>query len=361
MPGDGVAGAVRPRKPNEVVMRAFQFKSIVLLTIISVAMFACAQKEKVERPEFMLVIHGGAGTIVKGSITPEKEKTYRDMLALALERGHEILENEGTALDAVEATIRILEDTPLFNAGKGAVFNGQGKNELDASIMDGETLGAGAVASVTTIKNPITAARSVMKRSKHVLLVGRGAEIFAAAQGLDIVDPEYFFDQRRWDKLLKVKESENASINGLLGEEKKFGTVGVLALDRNGNLAAGTSTGGLTNKMHGRVGDSPIIGAGTYANNKTCAVSGTGEGEYFMRNLVAYDVSALMEYRGMSVEEAAEKVIHDKLTSLGGTGGLIALDKDGHVAMTFNTEGMYRGWVGPDGEAHVLMYGDEVE
>jgi beta-aspartyl-peptidase (threonine type) len=342
-------------------MRTHAFRSVVLLAVISVALFGCAPEKKAEKAEFMLVIHGGAGTIEKDSTTPEMEKTYKDMLVRALEQGYEILNNDGTALDAVEATIRFLEDTPLFNAGKGAVFTGQGKNELDASIMDGETLNAGSVASVTTIKNPITAARAVMEKTKHLLLVGRGAEIFAAAQGLDIVDPDYFFDQRRWDQLLKVKESENASVDDPRTAEKKFGTVGALALDRRGNLAAGTSTGGLTNKMHGRVGDSPIIGAGTYANNKTCAVSGTGEGEYFMRNLVSYDVSALMEYGGMGVEEATEKVIHGKLTALGGKGGIIVLDKNGRVAMAFNTEGMYRGWVGPDGEFHAFMFGDETE
>lgn len=341
-------------------MKIRQTNLVILFLILAVATFSCAPREEVEKPDFVLVIHGGAGIILKENMTPEKEKAYRDVLTEALQSGYEILDNHGSALDAVEATIRVLEDSPFFNAGKGAVFTGQGKNELDASIMDGETLGAGAVASVTTIKNPITAARAVMTKSKHVLLVGRGAEIFAAAQGLDIVEPEYFFDQRRWDDLLKVKESDRASIDEG-GESVMFGTVGALALDRNGNLAAGTSTGGLTNKMHGRVGDSPIIGAGTYANNNTCAVSGTGEGEYFMRNLVAYDISALMEYQGMSLEEAAEKVINEKLTGVGGSGGIIALDKDGHVAMTFNTKGMYRGWVDSSGEYRTLMYEDDTE
>jgi beta-aspartyl-peptidase (threonine type) len=341
-------------------MKIRQINLVILFLVLAVATFSCAPREEVEKPDFVLVIHGGAGVILKENMTPEKEKAYRDMLTEALQSGYEILDAQGSALDAVEATIRVLEDSPLFNAGKGAVFTGQGKNELDASIMDGEKLGAGAVASVTTIKNPITAARAVMTESKHVLLVGRGAEIFAAAQGLDIVDPEYFFDQRRWDDLLKLKESDRASIDEGY-ESAMFGTVGALALDRNGNLAAGTSTGGLTNKMHGRVGDSPIIGAGTYANNNTCAVSGTGQGEYFMRNLVAYDISALVEYQGMSLEEAAEKVIHEKLTGHGGSGGIIALDKDGHVAMTFNTKGMYRGWVDSSGEYHTLMYEGDTE
>ncbi|MFQ5512635.1 MAG: isoaspartyl peptidase/L-asparaginase family protein, partial [Candidatus Krumholzibacteriia bacterium] len=258
---------------------------------------------------------------------------------------------------AVEATVRTMEDSPLFNAGKGAVFTNQGKNELDASIMDGSTLQAGAVASVTTIKNPITAARRVMTNSRHVLLVRRGAELFAGEQGLEMVDPEYFFTQRRWDALLKAKEKDHSS-RAVPGEEK-FGTVGVAALDKDGDLAAGTSTGGLTNKLYGRVGDSPIVGAGTYANNHTCAVSGTGQGEYFMRNLVAYDVSVWMEHAGMSAQRAADKVIQEKLTALGGTGGVIVLDKDGNVAMSCNTAGRSRGYIGGDGVAHISIYGDE--
>jgi beta-aspartyl-peptidase (threonine type) len=294
-------------------------------------------------------------------MTPEREREYREKITEALQKGLAVLQNRGTALDAVETAIRILEDSPLFNAGKGAVFSAEGKNELDASIMDGKTLRAGAVASVTTIKNPISAARAVMEKSKHVLLVSRGAELFAAAKGLDIVEPEYFFDQRRWDELLKAKDEQGASLGAPAAKSVTFGTVGALALDAEGNLAAGTSTGGLTNKMHGRVGDSPIIGAGTYANNLTCAVSGTGQGEYFIRLNVAHDVSALMEYKRMSVEKAANMVIHEKLTGLGGTGGIIALDKNGNIAMPFNTGGMYRGWVKEDGKVHVMMYKDETK
>jgi len=306
-----------------------------------------------------MVIHGGAGTITRDKMTPEREQAIRGKLTEALQAGHAILQNRGTALDAVEAAIRILEDSPLFNAGKGAVFTAEGKNELDASIMDGATLKAGAVASVTTIRNPISAARAVMTQSKHVLLVGPGAERFAEEKGLEIVPPHYFFEQDRWDELQKVKESEKASLVPPSSGAVSFGTVGALALDSHGNLAAGTSTGGLTNKMHGRVGDSPIIGAGTYANNKTCAVSGTGQGEYFIRLEIAYDVSALMEYGGMTLEAAANKVINEKLTGLGGTGGIITLDKDGNIAMPFNTAGMYRGWVKADGQAHTAMYKDE--
>ena len=331
--------------------------------VLSLSFLSCEKREAAEPaggpPEITLVIHGGAGTISRDKMTPEKEKAIRDKLTEALEAGHTILRNRGTALDAVEASIRILEDSPLFNAGKGAVFSSEGKNELDASIMDGATLKAGAVASVTTIKNPISAARAVMTQSKHVLLVGPGAEKFAEEKGLEIVPPHYFFDQDRWDELQRAKEAEKASVTPPSRGKVMLGTVGALALDANGNLAAGTSTGGLTNKMHGRVGDSPIIGAGTYANNKTCAVSGTGQGEFFIRLEIAYDVSALMEYGGMPLREAADKVIKEKLTGLGGTGGIIALDKDGNIAAPFNTPGMYRGWVKGDGKAHTAMYSDE--
>lgn len=337
----------------------------ILLSVVVAAVFGSSScgpgGEVAKKAEITMVIHGGAGTISQDDMTPERERAYTEKLTEALQKGMEILQNRGTALDAVEAAIRILEDSPLFNAGKGAVFTADGRNELDASIMDGKTLKAGAVASVTTIKNPISAARAVMEKSKHVLLVSQGAELFAAAQGLDIVEPAYFFDQRRWDELLNAKEQQGASLVDPAAKPAAFGTVGALALDSEGNLAAGTSTGGLTNKMHGRVGDSPIIGAGTYANNNTCAVSGTGQGEYYIRLNIAHDVSALMEYKRMSVEKAANKVIHEKLTGLGGTGGIIVLDKHGNIAMPFNTGGMYRGWVKEDGKVHVLMYKDETK
>jgi beta-aspartyl-peptidase (threonine type) len=336
---------------------------IAAAVVLSLSFFSCGKRESSlpakKAPEITMVVHGGAGTISRDKMTPEKEKAVRDKLAEALQAGHTILQNRGTALDAVEAAIKILEDSPLFNAGKGAVFTAEGKNELDASIMDGATLKAGAVASVTTIKNPIAAARAVMTQSKHVLLAGPGAESFAKEKGLEIVPPHYFFTQERWDELQKIKESEKASVTPPSSEKVMLGTVGALALDSHGNLAAGTSTGGLTNKMHGRVGDSPIIGAGTYANNKTCAVSGTGQGEYFIRLEIAYDVSALMEYGGMTLDAAADKVIREKLTGLGGTGGIIALDKDGNIAAPFNTGGMYRGWIRADGQAHTAMYADE--
>lgn len=338
----------------------------VLLTaavVLSLSFLSCGKRESAppakKAPEITMVIHGGAGTISRDKMTPEKEKAVRDKLTEALQAGHTILQNRGTALDAVEAAIKILEDSPLFNAGRGAVFTAEGKNELDASIMDGATLKAGAVASVTTIKNPIAAARAVMTQSKHVLLVGPGAERFAEEKGLEIVPPHYFFEQERWDELQKAKESEKASVAPPSSGKVMMGTVGALALDSEGNLAAGTSTGGLTNKMHGRVGDSPIIGAGTYANNKTCAVSGTGQGEFFIRLEIAYDVSALMEYGGMTLQAAADKVIKEKLTGLGGTGGIIALDKNGNIAAPFNTGGMYRGWIRADGKAHTAMYADE--
>ncbi|MEE9270640.1 MAG: isoaspartyl peptidase/L-asparaginase [Candidatus Krumholzibacteria bacterium] len=337
--------------------------TVVTMLVLSMVLTGCVRRENdqytkkapKEKP-LAIVIHGGAGTILKENMTPEREKAYTDILTEVLQAGYEILEQGGSSLDAVEGAIRIMEDSPLFNAGKGAVFTNQGKNELDASIMDGATLQAGAVTSVTIIKNPITAARLVMTDSKHVLLAGRGAELFAGEHGLETVDPDYFFTQRRWDSLLKAKERDRSS--NAASREEKFGTVGVVALDKDGNLAAGTSTGGLTNKLYGRVGDSPIIGAGSYANNKTCAVSGTGQGEYFMRNLVAYDVSVWMEHEGMSAQQAADKVIQEKLTELGGTGGVIVLDKDGNVAMSFNTEGMYRGFIVGDGVPHVSIYGE---
>jgi beta-aspartyl-peptidase (threonine type) len=273
------------------------------------------------------------------------ETAYREKLSEALLTGYQLLSSGKPALDVVESVINILEDSPLFNAGKGAVFNSAGENEMDASIMDGATLMAGAVAGVKTVKNPISAARKVMENTWHVLLAGPGADQFAKEQGLEIRPPEYFFTDRRWKSLQRVKARE----------AEKHGTVGCVVLDRYGNLAAGTSTGGLTNKRWGRIGDSPIIGAGTYANNHTCAVSGTGQGEYFIRGNVAYDISALMEYKGLNVEEAAEEVIN-KLTARGGSGGVIALDKNGNFAMPFNTEGMYRGYIREDGKPVVFIY-----
>jgi beta-aspartyl-peptidase (threonine type) len=292
-----------------------------------------------------LVIHGGAGTITKKNMSSEKESAYRDKLTEALAAGYEILEKGGSSMDAVETTIRIMEDSPLFNAGKGAVFTNAGTNELDASIMDGSTLQAGAVAGVKTIKNPISAARKVMEETWHVILAGDGADNFAKEQGLAIVNNDYFYTERRWKALQKAQDAE------------KHGTVGCVALDRNDNLAAGTSTGGLTNKRWGRIGDTPIVGAGNYANNQTCGVSGTGQGEYFIRGNMAFDVSALMNYSSLSVEQAARQVI-DKLSGRGGRGGLIAMDKNGNIAMPFNTEGMYRGYYLNGSEPVIKIYND---
>ena len=309
-----------------------------------------------------LVIHGGAGTIRRANITPEREKAYHDALKQALEAGYAVLDGGGKSLDAVIAAIKIMEDSPLFNAGKGAVFSSDGKNELDASIMDGSNLMAGAVAGVTTIKNPITAAYAVMTKSQHVMMAGKGAEKFAQEQGLEIVDPSYFFDSVRYQQWLKIKNEdlgkEASSIDPYI-KEKKFGTVGAVALDQLGNIAAGTSTGGMTNKKYGRVGDAPIIGAGTYANNNTCGVSATGHGEYFIRLSVARDIAAMMEYAGLSLQEAADSVVMKKLTTLGGDGGVIALDRQGNISMTFNSEGMYRGYIKKKGDAKTFIYKDD--
>lgn len=300
-----------------------------------------------ERQEWAIVIHGGAGVITREKMTPELDKEYRASLTLALYTGRKILIEGGTALEAVEATIRVMEDNPLFNAGKGAVFTHDGRNELDAAIMDGSNLAAGSIAGVTDIKNPITAARYVMTKSEHVMLAGAGASQFAKEQGLEIVPPSYFYTDRRFNELQEV-----------LKREKK-GTVGCCVLDKNGNLAAGTSTGGMTNKKYNRIGDAPIIGAGTYANNSTCAVSATGHGEYFIRWTVAHDISALMEYKGLSLKDASELVVNDKLVKAGGSGGVICVDKAGNISMPFNSEGMFRGFATADGKEGVYIYKDE--
>jgi beta-aspartyl-peptidase (threonine type) len=318
---------------------------------------------------YALVIHGGAGTILKKHMTPEKEKAYQDALQQALQAGYDILSKGGTALDAVEAAVRVMEDSPLFNAGKGAVFTHEGINELDAAIMNGKTLAAGAIASVTTIKNPITAARAVMEKSEHVMMIGTGAERFARGKGLEIVDPQYFHTEERWNSLQRLlqqhstkMELDHDSTRQMLdvkqpgNHDSKYGTVGAVALDINGDLASATSTGGMTNKKYGRVGDAALIGAGTYANNATCAISCTGWGEYFIRLVVAKSVSDLMEYKNYSVKKASDVLILDKVPELGGDGGLIAIDKNGNIAMPFNTEGMYRGYIKRDGKAVVKIY-----
>jgi beta-aspartyl-peptidase (threonine type) len=316
--------------------------------------------------KFVLVIHGGAGTILKKNMMPEKEAAYTAALTQALKAGYAKIKNGKNSMDAVEAAIHVMEDSPLFNAGKGAVFTHDGKNELDAAMMDGKTLAAGAVAGVTTIRNPISAARAVMEKSEHVMMVGKGAEAFAKEAGLTIVDPSYFYTPERWNGLQKalaedsvkavLDHSEKKSLRlGTINKDYKFGTVGAVALDHKGNLAAGTSTGGMTNKKYGRVGDAPIIGAGTYANNLTAGISCTGWGEFFIRTVVGHDISALMEYKGLSLAAAAQTVL-DKMQKLGGDGGLIGLDAKGNVTMPFNTAGMYRGTITEDGKIMVQIY-----
>lgn len=303
---------------------------------------------------YSLAIHGGAGTILKSTMTPEKELAYTNALTDALRAGEAVLKKGGTSLDAVEQAIISLENNPLFNAGKGAVFTNDGKNEMDASIMNGKDLTAGAVAGVRNIKNPISLSRAVMEKSEHVLLAGTGAEAFAKSIGAEFADDAYFFTQQRFDQLQQAKESGTVIMDHT--EDKKFGTVGAVALDVHGNLAAGTSTGGMTNKKFGRAGDSPIIGAGTYANNKTCAISCTGHGEFFIRAVVAYDISCLMEYKGLSLKEACDVVVMDKLVKLGGEGGLIALDAKGNIELPFNSDGMYRGKLSSDSDIYIGIY-----
>ncbi|PWJ40032.1 isoaspartyl peptidase/L-asparaginase family protein [Sediminitomix flava] len=318
----------------------------LLLTIIifltSLSLFAQSKK-------IAIVIHGGAGVIKRENMTPEKDKAYREKLDEALNAGYSILENGGTSEEAVISAIMILENSPLFNAGKGAVLTHNEECELDASIMFGKNLNAGAVAGVKTVKNPILAAQAVMHNSKHVMLSGKGADTFAEEQNLELVEANYFITERRHKSLLKAKELEQSQGYIERGNDEgnnnfKYGTVGAVALDQSGNIVAGTSTGGMTNKKYGRVGDSPIIGAGTYANNNTCGISCTGHGEYFIRLGVAKDVSDQMKYQNKSIEEASEHTIQDQLTEIGGTGGLVGLDKDGNIVMEFNTPGMFRGY-----------------
>lgn len=292
--------------------------------------------------KIVLAIHGGAGTILPSSMTPEKELAYNLALKNALKTGFEILNKGGYALDAVEKAVACLEDAPLFNAGRGSVFTHDGFHEMDASIMDGKTLLAGAVANIRGVKNPVLLSRAIMEKSEHVFLAGAGAEEFARSMNIQFETDEYFFVQHRFDQ---YKESLAEGKIKLDHSDKKFGTVGAVACDVNGNLAAATSTGGMTNKRFNRIGDSPVIGAGTYANNSTCAVSCTGHGEYFLRTVVAYDISCLMEYKGHSLAEACEIVVNKKLVNLGGEGGVIAVDSAGNFSLTFNSEGMYRGWM----------------
>lgn len=341
------------------------------LTAQKSAPMGITQLQSPQNPRLGFVIHGGAGVIRKGDLSPEREKEYRAKLEAAVLLGYKALQDGKSGLDAVEAAIRLLEDSPLFNAGKGAVFTADGKNELDASIMDGKTLNAGAVAGLHKVKNPITLARAVMEKSPHVMMIGDGAEKFAKEMNIELVPEKYFFTDARWNSLQKIikaekekakaeKDSKKVSVNPEFEKPyNKFGTVGAVALDKDGNLAAGTSTGGMTYKKYGRVGDVPVIGAGTYANNETCAVSATGWGEFFIRLSVARDISALMEYRVLPVQQAADTVIKQKLQKLGGDGGVIALDKFGNIGISFNSEGMYRAYINDKGKPVVEIYGDE--
>ncbi|HEY8563061.1 MAG TPA: isoaspartyl peptidase/L-asparaginase [Pyrinomonadaceae bacterium] len=341
------------------------------------------QLQSPQSPRLGFIIHGGAGVIKKGSLTPAKEAEYKKKLEEAVLAGYKALQDGKSSLDAVEAAIRILEDSPLFNAGKGAVFTADGKNELDASIMDGKTMGAGAVAGLHHVKNPISLARAVMEKSPHVMMVGDGAEKFAKEQNIELVPEKYFWTQERWDTLQRILQeekkpkenkkgtiSENPADDFLMRNpayaamtetqrlpQNRFGTVGAVALDKDGNIAAGTSTGGMTNKKYGRVGDAPIIGAGTYANNETCGVSATGWGEYFIRVGVARDISSMMEYRALPVQQAADLVMK-KVEKLGGDGGVIVMDKFGNMGISFNSEGMYRAYINTEGKPVVEIYKD---
>ncbi|MBL6662455.1 MAG: isoaspartyl peptidase/L-asparaginase [Flavobacteriaceae bacterium] len=339
-----------------------------ILFIACIVLYGCAETPKQEpkpEPTFGIVIHGGAGTILRKNMTPEKEQEYRAVLAEAIQVGHRILKAGGSSQEAVEKTIHVMEDSPLFNAGKGAVLNAEGSIELDASFMRGDNLDAGAISGVKTIKHPISAAIQVMEASPHVMLSGGGADTFAAAQGLEIVAPEYFFTERRINALKRVQEAAAAKETSWTPEERNFlehqryGTVGCVALDLSGNLAAGTSTGGMTNKKWNRIGDAPIIGAGTYANNATCAISATGWGEFFIRSVVAHDISTLMEYKGLTIQEAAYEVIHNKVAKLGGDGGVVGIDRNGNPIMEMNTPGMYRAHMDAAGKLEVKIYQDE--
>lgn len=310
--------------------------------------------------KFAIAVHGGAGTILKSLMTSEKERAYQQGLTDALNAGYLILEKGGSAIDAVEAAVMALENFPLFNAGRGAVFTNKGTHEMDASIMDGKTLEAGAVSGISNVQNPVHLARVIKEKSGHVFLCGSEAEVFAKSMNLPFQPNEYFYEEGRYKQWQEVKDSDGYQLDHTVnsGEGKKFGTVGAVALDVDGNIAAATSTGGMTNKRFGRVGDSPIIGAGTYANNNTCAISCTGHGEYFIRAVVAYDISCLMEYKGYTLKQACDFVVKDKLVKFGGEGGLIAIDAKGNIELPFNSEGMYRGYRREGLEAVVKIYED---
>src|SRR5690554_6176003 len=306
--------------------------------------------------KFSIAIHGGAGTLVKGMMTTEMESQYKAALENALDAGYVALADGKTAVEAVEIAVKLLEDSPLFNAGKGSVFTADETHEMDASIMDGKTLNAGAVSLITGIKNPISLAKDVMEKSEHVFLAGEGAMAFAKMNGYTQKPDSYFYDQLRHDQWVAIKDTDTFQLDHAAAKDSKFGTVGAVACDQQGNIAAATSTGGMTNKRFGRIGDSPMIGAGNYANNKTCAVSCTGSGEYFIRGVVAYNVSALMEYKGYTLQQAADEVINKRILKIGGDGGLIAVNANGDIAMPFNTEGMYRACRDSEGKKEVLIY-----
>lgn len=327
------------------------------ILFLSVIFFGCGQGEtKIEpspaQQEYAMVIHGGAGAMAKGTMTPEKEAEFLKSLENALAVGNAMLAEGKEGLDVVVEVIKLMENDSIFNSGKGAVYTSAGEHELDASIMGGQTKKAGAVGGVKTIKNPIMAARAVMDHSEHVFMVGPGAEAFAKTQGLEMVENSYFDVQSRYEGLIRAQANEVAD------PDKKHGTVGCVVLDKNGNLAAGTSTGGMTNKKFGRIGDSPIIGAGTYADNKTCAISSTGHGEYFIRYTIARDVAARMEFGGEDIQTAADSVIHGTLSRAGGTGGLVGLDAYGTPVMPFNTDGMFRGYTNPD-TTYFMIYQED--
>jgi L-asparaginase / beta-aspartyl-peptidase len=358
--------------PAEVRMIVRAWVGIVAVVVAGCSASSPAARVTAPAPagtSFGMVIHGGAGTMSRSSMTPEAEAGYHAALEQALRAGHEILAAGGTSLDAVEATVRILEDSPLFNAGRGAVFTSDGRNELDAAVMDGRTLQAGAVAGVTRVRNPISLARLVMEQSPHVMMIGQGAETFGEQHGVEMVDPSWFFTEARWNSLRRALEAEGRPVPPRPGPagsgaaapdtagDRKLGTVGAVALDRHGNLAAATSTGGMTNKRFGRVGDVPVIGAGTYASPR-CAVSATGHGEFFIRNVVAHDICARMDYLGITLESAAHDVVMVRLVEQQGEGGIIAMDAQGNYTMPFNSTGMYRGYVGPDGRTYIAIFRD---
>ncbi|MFD1294485.1 isoaspartyl peptidase/L-asparaginase family protein [Lutibacter holmesii] len=345
-------------------------KKLLLICFILLFTYSCKETNSQqndsatkEANSFSIVIHGGAGGIKREYFTKEQEEAYSKKLEEALNAGYAVLEKGGISLDAVQAAINVMENSPLFNAGKGAVYNSDGNQEMDAAIMDGKTLNSGAIAGVNHIKNPILAARIVMDSSKHVLLSGKGAEIMAAKYGIEMVDSTYFFTEKRMNQLRKLQGKEKTQldhtaflIKNELIDDHKFGTVGAVAMDKSGNIAAGTSTGGMTNKKYGRIGDVPLIGAGTYANNLTCGISATGTGEYFIRTVASHEVSSLIQYKGFSPKEALNEVLFNQIGPLGGEGGMILIDKNGDVYWDFNSTGMFRGYKKSNGETKVEMF-----